>query len=98
VPEGGQKEGENKRLTGSDNVSDRLGEPMDDPDEDVGGGERLWVPGLRWHTTIPEDTRGQVANQHGIAQADLERANKMGHQDPGTPLPPGKTLMIPVPR
>ncbi len=98
VPEGGQKVGEIKRLTGSDNVSDRLGEPMDDPDEDVGGGERLWVPGLRWHTTIPEDTRGQVANQHGIAQADLERANKMGHQDPGTPLPPGKTLMIPVPR
>ena len=60
------------------------------------GGEVLTIPGLRWHTAIDGDTRGQVATQHGIAQAQLEHANGLPAAAPTTAVAAGTLLMIPV--
>ena len=59
-------------------------------------GESLHIPGLRWHTGIAQDTRAQVANQHGVTQAALEQANRLPPATGATRVPPGTLLMIPV--
>ena len=51
---------------------------------------------MRWHTGIAEDTRGQVAGQHGITQAALERANDLPADKPTTPVAAGTLLLIPL--
>jgi len=59
-------------------------------------GHQLVVPGIRWHTAIAEDTRGQVANQNGVTQAQLEQANGLPAAPATTPVPAGTLLLIPV--
>jgi peptidoglycan hydrolase-like protein with peptidoglycan-binding domain len=53
-------------------------------------------PGIRRHTAIAQDTRGQVATQNGITQALLERANSMQQAPATTPVAAGTVLLIPV--
>jgi peptidoglycan hydrolase-like protein with peptidoglycan-binding domain len=61
-----------------------------------------WLPGgngeqgFRRHTAIAQDTRGQVANQNGITQAQLEGANGLQPAPPTTPVAPATVLLIPV--
>lgn len=96
VPPAGETVDEVRRRTGSTHVEDSGGMVWVDGTHRFGAGETLRIPGLRWHTAIAQDTRAQVANQHGIEQADLERANRLPPA-PGTArIPAGTVLMIPV--
>ena len=72
------------------------GSPVTDPAHAFSGGEKLKIIGVRWHTGIAEDTRGQVAGQHGITQAALERANDLPADKPTTPVAAGTLLLIPL--
>ena len=83
--------------TNAGTITDSAGNELTDPALRVAGGETLTIPLLRWHTSIEEDTRGQISGQHGITQAELERANGLAAAAPSTPVAPGTLLMIPVP-
>ena len=85
-----------RRRTGSTHVEDSSGTVWVDPAHAFAAGEQLTVPGVRWHTAIEEDTRGQVANQNGVTQAALEQANDLTPAPATTPVPPGTLLLIPV--
>jgi hypothetical protein len=85
-----------KDRTHSTLVMDSTGAELKDPSQSLSGGTKVTIPGLRWHTAIAEDTRGQVATQHGIAQALLEQANGMPASPPTTPVPAGTLLLIPL--
>jgi peptidoglycan hydrolase-like protein with peptidoglycan-binding domain len=82
--------------TGAGEVQDASGTTYDDPSHHFAAGETLQIPGLRWHTTIAEDTLGQVANQHGVTLEALERANGLPHRRGSQRVPDGTLLMIPV--
>ena len=82
--------------TGSVTITEVSGTALNDPTVVFPAGHRLLVPGLHWHTTIPEDTRGQVANQNGITVARLEQANSLPAGQETTPFLPGTVLFIPV--
>jgi hypothetical protein len=82
--------------TGASEVQDASGTTVDDPSHHFAAGETLQIPGLRWHTTIAEDTLGQVANQHGVTLEALERANGLPHRRGSQRVPDGTLLMIPV--
>ena len=85
-----------RERTGSTHIEDSAGMVWVDTTHAFAPGDRLRVPGLRWHTAIAQDTRAQVANQHGISQEDLERANRLPHAPGATAVPPGTLLMIPA--
>jgi peptidoglycan hydrolase-like protein with peptidoglycan-binding domain len=85
-----------ERRTGSTHVEEPGGTVWVDPTHVFRAGQRLIVPGIRWHTAIAEDTRGQVANQNGVSQEQLEQANGLTHAPATTPVPAGTLLLIPV--
>lgn len=85
-----------RRRTGSTHVEEPGGTVWVDPSHAFPPGQRLIVPGIRWHTAIAEDTRGQVANQNGVSQAELEQANGLAPAAASTPVPAGTLLLIPV--
>lgn len=96
VPPGGETVAQVRERTGSTHLEDAAGFVWVEPTHRFGAGETLTIPGLRWHTAIAQDTRAQVANQHGITQAALERANRLPPATPATRVPAGTVLMVPV--
>ncbi len=96
VRAGGETVAQVRDRTGSTHVEDSSGMVWVDTSHAFAAGERLRIPGLRWHTAIAQDTRAQVANQHGISQEDLERANGLAHRPASTQVAAGTVLMIPV--
>jgi hypothetical protein len=83
--------------TNAPNVGDTSGLFFVDPNHRFNAGQIAVTPGVRWHTAIREDTRGQIATQHGISQAQLESANSLSHAPPQTGVAAGSVLLIPVP-
>jgi hypothetical protein len=96
VPPAGETVEQVRTRTGASQVTDAAGTVWVDPTHRFTSGETLHIPGLRWHTAIAQDTRAQVANQHGISQAALERANRLPPAPGQTRVAPGTLLMIPV--
>ena len=96
IPSGGETVREIVDRTGVAQVQDSAGTCWADASHRFAAGEILTLTGIRWHTAIAEDTRGQVATQHGIVQGSLERANHLATAVPTTPIAPGTTLLIPV--
>jgi peptidoglycan hydrolase-like protein with peptidoglycan-binding domain len=96
VPGGGETVQEIQDRTGATSVADGTGTAFVDPAHRFTGGETLRVIGVRWHTAIAEDTRGQVATQHGIGQPALERANRLPAAPGTAPIAVGTVLLIPV--
>jgi hypothetical protein len=96
VPPAGETVQEICNRTGVQMITDAAGTRFSDPTHRFASGTTLTVTGIRWHTAIAEDTRGQVANQHGISQAALERANRLSAAAPTTPITAGTLLLIPV--
>jgi hypothetical protein len=96
VPPAGETVAQVRERTGSTHVEDASGSVWVDVTHRFAGGETLRVPGIRWHTAIAQDTRAQVANQHGVSQEALERANRLAHAAPATRVAPGTVLLVPV--
>ncbi len=96
VRPGGETVEDVRRRTGSADIRDSAGMGWLDTSHRFAAGETLRVPGLRWHTGIAQDSRAQVADQHGISQEALERANGLTHAPGTTRVAPGALLMIPV--
>lgn len=96
VAPAGETVGDVQSRTGSQTVTEENGTPLNNPAVALSGGHRVRVTGIRWHTTIAEDTRGQVANQHGITRAQLERANQLRPGAATAGFAPGTLLLIPV--
>ncbi len=96
VPPAGETVQQIRDRTGSTQITDAGGVAQADPAHSFSGGTVLTIPGLRWHTGIDGDTRGQVANQHGVTQPQLELANGLPAAPPTTAVGPGTLLMIPV--
>ncbi len=96
VPAGGETVAHIRTRTGATHLEDASGTVWVDPAHRFAAGETLHIPGLRWHTAIEQDTRAQVANQHGVTQRALERANGLAHAAGTTRVAPGTLLMIPV--
>ncbi|HMG21684.1 MAG TPA: peptidoglycan-binding protein, partial [Kofleriaceae bacterium] len=96
VPAGGETVQQVRDRTGVAQVQDSGGVVQADPAHSFAAGEVLQLVGVRWHTAIAEDTRGQVATQHGIQQAALERANRLPAAAPTTAIAVGTVLLIPV--
>lgn len=97
VPPAGETLQQVRDRTNATTVSDAAGTEQTDPAHAFAGGETLTIPGVRWHVGIAEDTRGQVATQHGISQAALERANGLAPDRPQTLVGAGTLLLIPLP-
>jgi hypothetical protein len=96
VPPAGETVQQVRDRTGATQITDAGGTAQADPAHSFAGGEVLTIPGLRWHTGIDGDTRGQVATQHGITQAQLEHANGLPAAAPTTAVAAGTLLLIPV--
>jgi hypothetical protein len=96
VPSGGETVQQVRDRTGVTEVRDAADTVQSDASHSFAAGEVLHLVGVRWHTAIAEDTRGQVATQHGISQAALERANQLSAAAPSTPIAVGTVLLIPV--
>lgn len=96
VPAAGETVQEIRDRTGVTAITDSTGTAFADPAHRFTGGAVVNVVGVRWHTAIAEDTRGQVANQHGIGQPALERANRLPAAAPTTPITAGTVLLIPA--
>jgi hypothetical protein len=96
VPAGGETVQEVKTRTGVDHVEDSGGMQWVDQTHRFTAGEILRVPGIRWHTAIAEDTRGQIASQHGITQVALERANHLTAAPASSSVAVGTVLLIPM--
>jgi peptidoglycan hydrolase-like protein with peptidoglycan-binding domain len=96
VPAGGETVQQVRDRTGVMEIKDSAGLGWVDGSHAFAAGELLQVAGVRWHTAIAEDTRGQVATQHGISQAALERANHLPVAAPTTPIAVGTVLLVPV--
>jgi len=96
VPSGGETVQQIRDRTGVTEVRDSTDTVQADASHTFAAGEVLHLVGIRWHTAIAEDTRGQVATQHGISQAALERANHLTAAAPSTAIPVGTVLLIPV--
>jgi hypothetical protein len=82
--------------TGAAEIRDSADAVQADPSHLFAAGDVLRIVGVRWHTAIAEDTRGQVATQHGISQAALERANRLPAAPATTPIAVGTVLLVPV--
>jgi peptidoglycan hydrolase-like protein with peptidoglycan-binding domain len=96
VPAGGETVAQIRQRTGSTHIEDTAGLVWVEATHTFAAGEQLRVPGVRWHTAIAEDTRAQVANQHGVSQEALEDANRLPPARGTTRVPPGTVLLIPV--
>jgi hypothetical protein len=96
VPPAGETVARIRERTGSTHIEDEQGFVWVDTSHAFTGGTRLTIPGIRWHTAIKEDTRGQVATQHGITQAQLETANDLRPARPTKPIAAGTLLLIPA--
>jgi peptidoglycan hydrolase-like protein with peptidoglycan-binding domain len=96
VPAGGETVQQVRDRTGAVEIKDAAAAIQADASHVFAAGEVLHVVGVRWHTAIAEDTRGQVATQHGINQAALERANHLPAAPPTTAVAVGTVLLIPV--
>ncbi len=96
VPSGGETVQEIRDRTGATQILDAGGTEQSDVSHRFAAGEVLTVNGIRWHTAIAEDTRGQVASQRGVSQAALERANRLPAAAATTPIAAGTLLMVPV--
>lgn len=96
VPSGGETVQEIRDRTGVPQIVDAGGTEQADPSHRFAAGEVLTVTGVRWHTAIAEDTRGQVASQRGVTQAALERANRLPAAPATTPIAAGTVLLVPA--
>jgi peptidoglycan hydrolase-like protein with peptidoglycan-binding domain len=96
VPAAGETVQDVKTKTGARSVAGPDGAAVSDPAHRFPGGAKLKVMGLRWHVAIKQDTRGQIAVQHGIKQEALERANGLAADKPSAPVAAGTLLMIPL--
>jgi peptidoglycan hydrolase-like protein with peptidoglycan-binding domain len=96
VPAGGETVQQVRDRTGATEVKDASDTVWVDASHTFAAGDILHLVGVRWHTAIAEDTRGQVATQHGITQAALERANHLPPAAPSTAIAVGTVLLIPV--
>ncbi len=96
VPAGGETLQEIRDRTGVQRIVDAGGTEQADVSHRFAAGEVLTVTGIRWHTAIAEDTRGQVASQHGVSQPALERANRLPAAAATTPITAGTVLLVPV--
>ena len=95
VATGGETVQEVRDRTGVSQVEDASGTVWADVTHRFAAGDILHLTGVRWHTAIAEDTRGQVATQHGITQAVLERGNHLPAAPPSTAVAVGTVLLIP---
>ena len=96
VPAGGETVQQVRDRTGATEIKDSADAVQADPSHLFAAGDVLHIVGVRWHTAIAEDTRGQVATQHGISQAALERANRLPTAPGTTPIAVGTVLLVPV--
>ena len=96
VPAGGETVQQVRDRTGVVEVKDATGRVWTDASHRFVAGAVLHLTGVRWHTAIAEDTRGQIATQHAIDQAALERANHLTVAPPSTVVAVGTVLLIPV--
>jgi hypothetical protein len=96
VPAAGETIVQIRSRTNSTAITELDGTVRDDPAYAVPGGTRLHVAGIRWHHTIAQDTRAQVANQNGVSLAALEAANGWAPAPGDTALSPGTLVLIPA--
>jgi peptidoglycan hydrolase-like protein with peptidoglycan-binding domain len=96
VPAGGETVQEVRDRTGVAEVKDATDRVWAEASHRFAAGTVLHLTGVRWHTAIAEDTRGQIATQHAIDQAALERANHLTVAPPSTVVAVGTVLVIPV--
>lgn len=96
VPAGGETVQQVRDRTGVAEIKDAADTVWVDVSHSFAAGEVLHLVGVRWHTAIAEDTRGQVATQHGIDQSALERANHLPAAAPSTSIAVGTVLLVPV--
>jgi hypothetical protein len=93
---GGETVQQIRDRTGATEVKDSADVVQADPSHLFAAGDVLHITGVRWHTAIAEDTRGQVATQHGISQAALERANRLPAASATAPIAVGTVLLVPL--
>jgi hypothetical protein len=96
VPASGETVQEVRDRTGVTEVKDDADRVWIDVSHRFAAGVVLRLTGVRWHTAIAEDTRGQIATQHAIGQAALERANHLTAAPASTAVAVGTVLLIPV--
>jgi peptidoglycan hydrolase-like protein with peptidoglycan-binding domain len=96
VPAAGETLQEVRDRTGVSQVKDSAGIIWLDVTHRFAVGETLHLIGVRWHTAIAQDTRGQIATQHGISQRALERANHLPSAAATAPIAIGTLLLIPL--
>ena len=95
VHAGGETVAQIRERTNAATIMELDGTAVVDDTQRFAAGHRLRIPGIRWHRAIAEDTRAQVAGQHGITLEQLERANGWTHRRGDTPIPPGTRVLIP---
>jgi hypothetical protein len=95
VRAGGETVAQIRERTNAATITELDGTEVVDDTQRFAAGHRLHIPGIRWHRAIAEDTRAQVAGQHGITLDQLERANGWTHRRGNTPIPAGTRVLIP---
>ncbi|WP_288090036.1 peptidoglycan-binding protein [Roseiflexus sp.] len=95
VRAGGETVARIRERTNAATITELDGTEVVDDTQRFAAGHRLHIPGIRWHRAIAEDTRAQVAGQHGITLEQLERANGWTHRRGNTPIPAGTRVLIP---
>lgn len=95
VRAGGETVAQIRERTNAATITELDGSEVVDDTQRFAAGHRLRIPGIRWHRAIAEDTRAQVAGQHGITLEQLERANGWTHRQGNTPIPAGTRVLIP---
>lgn len=95
VRAGGETLAEIRQRTNATSVQELDGTEVTDEARRFDAGHRLRIAGIRWHRAIAEDTRAQVAGQHGIALEQLELANGWTHRRGNAPIAAGTLVLIP---
>ncbi|WP_085979106.1 peptidoglycan-binding domain-containing protein [Roseiflexus castenholzii] len=95
VRAGGETVAQIRERTNAATITELDGTEVVDDTQRFAAGHRLHIPGIRWYRAIAEDTRAQVAGQHGITLDQLERANGWTHRRGNTPIPAGTRVLIP---
>lgn len=95
VRAGGETVAQIRERTNAATITELDGTEVVDGTQRFAAGHCLRIPGIRWHRAIAEDTRAQVAGQHGITLEQLERANGWTHRQGNTPIPAGTRVLIP---
>lgn len=96
VGPGGETVGEVMDRTNSTGVFEEDGTGWVDRTHPFLAGHRLRVRGIRYVRAVQHDTRAQVANQNGVGQEQLERANRWSPAPGDTPIAPGTRVLIPA--